>query len=68
MPSVEPNAGLELTTLRSTPELRSQVRHLIDRDIQVPHDFVFDDVVSFEGYKQVFCRMFLIGIYLRLFS
>ena len=30
MPSTEPNVGLELTTLRSRPELRSRVRHSID--------------------------------------
>ena len=30
MPSVEPHTGLELTTLRSRPELRSRFSHLTD--------------------------------------
>jgi len=34
--SMEPNAGLELTTLRSRPEPRSRVRHLTDWAMQVP--------------------------------
>ena len=31
-----PNAGLQLTTLRSRPELRSRVEHLTDWGTQVP--------------------------------
>ena len=36
MPSVEPNMGLELTTLRSRPVLRSRVGCLTDGATQVP--------------------------------
>ena len=36
MPSVEPDVGLELTTLRSRPELRSRVGCLTDCGPQVP--------------------------------
>ena len=36
MPSMDPNAGLELTTLRSWPELRSRVRCLTNWTTQEP--------------------------------
>ena len=36
MPSVEPNVGLELTTLRSRSALRSRVRRLTDRAGKAP--------------------------------
>ena len=35
-PSAEPNAGLELPTLRSRPELRLRIGHLTDWDTQAP--------------------------------
>ena len=38
MPSMEPNVGLELMTLRSRPELRSRVRCLTNKAIQVPQE------------------------------
>ena len=36
MPRVEPNAGLELTTLRSRPELKSRVRCLTNEPPRCP--------------------------------
>ena len=36
IPSTECDVGLDLTTLRSRPELESRVRHLTDRATQVP--------------------------------
>ena len=53
-PSVEPNTGLELTTLRSRPELRSRVRPLTDRAIQAPPGPFESQTTSSAFWHQLF--------------
>ena len=42
MPSTELDVGLNLTTLRSWPELKSKVRHLTDGAVQAPGSNILD--------------------------
>lgn len=59
MPSVEPNAGLQLTTLRSRAELRSRVGCLADWATQAPLGngllltALSSDVVALETSKNI---------------
>ena len=46
---MEPNMGLELTTLRSRPELRSRVGHLTNWATQAPHCSLFENVCICPG-------------------
>ena len=59
--STEPDAGLNLTTLRSWPELKSTVRRLTGWATQVPQQFSFlhlwrdNPILSFQNPKHQTC-------------
>ena len=55
-PSMEPNVGLEFTTLRLRPELRSTVRCLMDRATHASPEtsffFIFEDFYLFITHRE----------------